>query len=108
MDSRLKLHKILTDIMIDIDPSYGANHVYFQPPESMVINYPCIVYERSTGDTQFADDNSYIFKIRYQITAIDINPDSKIFQKIAMIPGATMDRHYVADNLHHDVFNLYF
>lgn len=108
MGTRLQLHDILTDIMAEIDPSYADGHVYFQPPSTIYMNYPCIVYERNTGDTQFADNYPYIFKLRYQITVIDKNPDSLIPSKVAALPLCTMDRHFVSDNLHHDVFNCYF
>ena len=108
MGTRLQLHDILVGIMTDADPSYATGHVYFQPPSNIQMKYPCIVYERDTGDTQFADNNPYIFKLRYQITVIDRNPDSLIPAKVAELPMCTMDRHFVSDNLHHDVFNCYF
>lgn len=108
MGTRLQLHDILTRIMADVDKSYASGHVYFQPPSNIQMKYPCIVYERSTGNTQFADNNPYIFSIRYQITVIDRNPDSVIPLKIAQLPLCTMDRHFVSDNLHHDTFNIYF
>lgn len=108
MGTRLQLHDILTDIMAEIDPAYANGHVYFQPPSTIYMNYPCIVYERNTGDTQFADNYPYIFKLRYQITVIDKNPDSLIPSKVAALPLCTMDRYFVSDNLHHDVFNCYF
>lgn len=108
MGTRLQLHDILVGIMTDTDPSYAQGHVYFQPPSNIQMKYPCIVYERDTGDTQFADNNPYIFKFRYQIAVIDRNPDSPIPEKVAELPMCTMDRHFVSDNLHHDVFNCYF
>lgn len=108
MGTRLQLHDILVGIMTDTDPSYAKGHVYFQPPSNIQMKYPCIVYERDTGDTQFADNYPYIFKIRYQITVIDRNPDSLIPAKVAELPMCMMDRHFVSDNLHHDVFNCYF
>ena len=107
MGTRLELSDILNGIMTKLGKAYDG-HVYFQPPESTKIQYPCIIYERNTGDSQFADDIPYIFKIRYQITVIDRNPDSPMVNEVAMIPGCTFDRHFVSDNLNHDTFNLYF
>ena len=98
---RIKLHEKLVGIL-------GSRNVYFQPPESIKISYPCIIYKRSTGDTQFANDNPYTFRVRYQITYIDKNPDSDIIEKIADLPMCTFDRHFTTDNLNHDIFNLYF
>ena len=94
MDRRLKLHQILVDIL-------GSNHVYFQPPASVKLVYPCIIYQYETGDTQFADDQAYIFVRKYQIQVIDPNPDTEIPDKIAQLPRCLNDRNYTADNLNH-------
>ena len=101
MERRLKLQAILEELL-------GADNVYFQPPESLRIEYPCIIYRWDTGDTQFADDEPYIFMRRYQITVIDRNPDSAIPDKIKNLPRCIMDRTYVSDNLNHYIFNIYF
>lgn len=83
-------------------------NIYFQPPESVKLNYPCIIYNRSSGDTQFADNKPYTFMKRYQVMIIDRDPDSEIIKKVASLPLCVMDRHYTANNLNHDLFNLYF
>lgn len=101
MGQRLELHKILVDIL-------GSSNVYFQPPETIKMKYPCIVYERGSGDTIFADNNPYRFTKRYQVTVIDRDPDSLIPDKVSVLPMCTYDRHYTVDNLNHDIFNLYF
>ena len=101
MDRRLKLHQILVDIL-------GSNHVYFQPPESVKLTYPCIVYQYETEDTQFADDLPYVFRRRYQVTVIDPDPDSKIPNKISQLPRCLNDRNFTTDNLNHYSFNLYY
>ena len=101
MDRRLKLHQILTDVL-------GSKNVYFQPPASVHLKYPCIIYQYETGDTQFADDLPYIFVRKYQIQVIDPNPDTEIPDKIAQLPRCLNDRNYTADNLNHYTFNLYY
>lgn len=98
-NSRLELHAILTSI---------TTNVYFQPPETVKMKFPCIIYKRSSGDTQFADNNPYIHRLRYQITVIDSNPDSDIPGKIAMLPMCVFDRHFTSNNQNHDVFNIYY
>lgn len=101
MDRRLELHEILCDIL-------GSRNVYFQPPESKKMQYPCIVYERNNGDTQFADNKPYEFRLAYDVTLIDKNPDSKVLLKIAALPLSRFNRHYTADNLNHDSFVVYY
>ena len=48
------------------------------------------------------------FRIRYMVTVIDSDPDSKIVNRVSMLPYCYFDRHYVQDNLNHDVFEIYF
>lgn len=102
MGTRLELNQILTEILGTDD------NVYFQPPESLRINYPCIIYNRVSGNTKYADNQLYAFKTKYDITYIDRNPDSEVPDRLREIQGIRYDRHYVSNNLHHDVFVLYF
>lgn len=72
------------------------------------MKYPAIVYKRDTADTQFAGNIPYRNTLRYQVTVIDRDPDSDIPVKVAALPMCLFNRHFVANNLNHDVFNLYF
>lgn len=101
MGQRLALHQILKGIL-------GTSYVYFQPPESTIMQYPCIVYSRDNAKSQFADGMSYLHKKRYQVTVIDRDPDSEIPDKLAKLPLCTFLRFYTADNLNHDLFQLYY
>ncbi len=101
-DRRLELHEKLCDIL-------GSRNVYFSPPESVRLQYPCIVYSRSNGETTFADDWPYTFSRRYECILIDPNPDSGFIEQIAMsFQKCTFSRHYISDNLNHDAFNIYY
>jgi hypothetical protein len=85
-----------------------VDNVYFQPPINVQLKYPCIIYKRDFADTKFADDKPYDHKIRYMVTVIDRDPDSDIPAKIAEMPLSLFNRFYTADNLNHDVYNVYF
>ena len=107
MGSRLQLHTVLCGILGC--PECGdACRAYFQPPASKEIKYDCIVYERSEIDAIHADNTPYRLLDRYQITAIYKNPDSSLPRQLAMLPMCAHDRHFTADNLNHDIFNLYY
>lgn len=101
MDRRLMLQALLSAIP-------GVTKAYFQPPASLSMSYPCIVYERDSADTKFGNNLSYRYTKRYQVTVIDRDPDSAIPDAVAKLPMCTSSRHFTADNLHHDVFTLYF
>jgi hypothetical protein len=72
------------------------------------MQYPCILYKRDTADTAYADNKPYRYTQRYQVMVIDGDPDSSIRPKVAALPLSSFDRHYTADNLNHDVYNLFF
>lgn len=101
MAPRTELHALLVDIL-------GSENVYFQPPPSINMNYPAIVYNRSTANTRFANNSPYSIILGYEVTIIDKNPDSLIPDKVAHLPLCTFSRHFTADNLNHDVYNLFF
>ena len=85
------------------------DNVYYQPPSSVSIEYPCIRYSRSDIDGHYADDIRYISKDRYTLIVIDPNPDSQIpdilLKHFRMIK---FDRQYTAENLNHFVLSLYY
>lgn len=99
---RLDLHKELVTL-------FSPNKVYHQPPESVRIVYPCIIYYRDYIKSEKADDCNYVNSNRYQLMVIDRNPDNPVIHKILNhFPMCSYDRHYVADGLHHDVLTLYY
>ena len=98
---RLELQTLLEGLL-------GSENVYFQPPASIRMRYPAIVYRRDDIDNRSADNSPYRQQVRYSVSVIDADPDSKIVSKVAKLPLCRYDRGYVSDNLNHDVFTLYF
>lgn len=85
-----------------------CDNVYFQPPNGYRLTYPCIIYERKTGDTIYADNLPYRYEKAYTITVIDPDPDTPIPDKIAMLPMCKEDRFFTSDNLNHYVYSIYY
>lgn len=98
---RLKVQTLLENIL-------GSDQVYFQPPSNVQMKYPCIVYERFSTRTSYADNEPYKYDKRYQVTVIDRDPDSPLPDMIAALPKSSFSRFFTADNLNHDVFNVFF
>lgn len=96
------------ELQAQLEALLGSRNVYFQEPPTVQMKYPCIIYKRDTTDTIFADNKPYKHKKRYQVTVIDRDPDSVIHEKVAALPMCSYDRFYTADNLNHDVYNLFF
>jgi len=101
MGNRVLLQEILENLL-------GSGNVYFQPPSNVDLEYPCIIYERSNSETIFADNKPYMYQLAYKITVIDQDPDSEILDKVASLPMCVFDRHYIAGNLNHDVYIIYY
>lgn len=97
---RLLLQQKLEEIL-------GSKNVYFQPPPSLVMQYPAIRYKLSRIDQIHADNVKYKTNKRYNIILIDRNPDSEFVDKLYALPFCTFDRFYTANNLNHFSFNLY-
>lgn len=95
-------------LQVLLEQLLGSRNVYFQPPESIKLKYPAIVYSRSDIRNNFADNSVYNQTKAYQIIVIDANPDSKIVDKVAALSLCSFDRHYTSENLNHDVFTLYY
>lgn len=100
-NSRVELDEIFRQIL-------GTRNVYFQPPESVKLKYPCIIYERTDADTKFANNFPYHYTQAYEVLVIDPNPDSELPSKIAALPMSRYARHFTSDSLNHDVFIIYY
>ena len=101
-DRRSELHELLCGIL-------ESSHVYFQPPETVRLQYPAIVYSRDRIESQYADDGVYLSSRRtYQVTLIDKDPDSRFVGKIAALPTSRFERHFTSENLNHDVFTIFY
>ena len=100
-EKRIELHNILCDIL-------GSSNVYFQPPESIKMKYPAIVYGVNYVDNKHADNSVYKQEREYSVTVIDRDPDCEISVAISRLPRCRYERSYAADNLNHFVYTLYF
>ena len=82
--------------------------VYFQPPSSIRINYPCIVYNRSTDYINRANNSLYVKEKLYRVTVMDKNPDSDIADRLQELPWAVIISRDVIDNIYQTTLNIYY
>ena len=99
MNNRLELNALLTEF---------TNNVYFQPPETIKLDYPAIIYTMSDIRNIFASDEVYKQSHFYELTVIDKSPTSEIVQKVSKLPRVKFNRHFKSDNLNHYVFTIYY
>ena len=100
MADRLELHSVLQELL-------GSSNVYYQPPESIKMQYDAIRYSKKTIDSKYANDRKYSMIDCYEIIVISRLPDNPVIKKLLSLPYCSYDRPYVADNLHHDVLTIY-
>lgn len=100
MGSRLKLHEVLCEVL-------GSRNVYFNPPSSVKMKYPAIVYNRKKIDNKHANNGVYIQSDVYEVTVIDRDVESEVVARVSKLPLCSFDRNYKSDELDHNVFTLY-
>lgn len=101
MKSRLELQTMLETLL-------GSRNVYFQPPESIKLQYPAIVYTIERIGKVHASNAMFKRNNAYQLTYIDKDPDSENVDKLLQLQYCEFDRQFTSDNLNHYIFTLYY
>lgn len=101
MASRLELQMKLEELL-------ESDEVYYQPPKSVSMNYPAIRYKKTKPMILRADDQIYSKRNCYMVTVISRLPDIPVLDKIEALPYCSWNNHYEVDNLHHDIYVLYY
>lgn len=101
MGSRIDLQRLLENLL-------GSDHVYYDPPETVKIKYPAIIYSKDSVQSKRADNSRYQTLTRYNLIFVDRRPDNPIIDTLLDLPYCSYDRHYTSDNLHHDSLTIYY
>ena len=101
MRDRLDLQSVLEELL-------ESRNVYYQPPESIKMKYDAIKYSKKNIWSNKADNRSYSMMDCYELIVIARLPDHPVIKKLLALPYCSFDRHYVSDNLNHDVLTIYF
>lgn len=101
MASRQQLQSKLEELL-------GSMNVYYAPPESIKMEYPAIRYSKKNIDVKHADDKKYSKTNCYELIVISKKPDLPVIEQLMELQYCSYDRHYVSDNLNHDVLTIYY
>ena len=107
MGRRLDLHHALEDVFEKATGMSSNKRVYYQPPASLKLAYPCILYKLSEMPPTFANNYPYQIEHEYELTVIDKDPNSMIRELVSQLKHCRLTRTYESDNLHHYVFRIY-
>lgn len=97
----------IDDLHAELKEILGSDNVYYQPPETLKLKYPCIVYKLDDIAKRSANNKVYKINKSYSVTLIHNNPDNDIVDKLTNSSMCSFDRYFVSDNLHHYVFTFY-
>lgn len=97
------------ELQAELEALLGSRNVYFQPPESLKISHPAIIYERTGIDYSRADNDIYRGTTKYSVSYISKNPDDELVGEFCKhFRFCRHDRHYVSNNFNYDVYILYY
>lgn len=100
---REDLHEILCELL-------GSRYVYYQPPDNVLMHYPCIVYHPNPSEDRYADNTRYIVSYSYNVQIIANNPEFALFDSFPdnfMYCTENAPR-FEKDNLNHVNYKLYY
>ena len=98
-NTRLTLQGKLEEIL-------GSRNVYYNPPESQKMNFPCIVYTKTYIKGIHADNNKYLDFTTYKITVVSKTPDHPAGKAIHNLPTTEFSTNYVKNGFYHEVYIL--
>ena len=102
MGSRLKLHEELCGVL-------GMRNVYYDPPASVKMKYPCIRYSKGAPDLKRANNRVYAHTECYEGVVIDTDPDSGIATNVlGHFRMCKIGKSYFAENLYHTPITIYY
>ena len=107
MDRRLNLDNKLRDVYREVTGRDPEEYVWYQPPKSVHLKYPCILYKLSDMPPTHADNRPYLIDHEYELTVIDRDPISALREAIARLFVCRFVRAFESDGLHHYVFHIY-
>ena len=108
MDQLKSLEQRSQELQSTFEDLLESRNVYYNPPASVRMSYPAIVFTRSKIENMFANNYVYRQNHRYEVTVIDEDPDCKYALKVSRLPMCSHDRAFVSENLYHNVFTLYY
>lgn len=100
-DRRLNLQSKLEELL-------GSRNVYYQPPETVKMQYDAIRYSLGIPESRFANDKRYAYLKRYELIVISRKPDPEVVEKILELPYSSPGKSYTADGLNHYPITLYY
>lgn len=96
------------ELQITLETLLKSRNVYYNPPQNLEMKYDAIRYSLSNIRSNYANNIKYSNMNCYDLIVISKRPDPEVVDKILALPYSSLNRPYVADNLHHYPITLYY
>lgn len=85
----------------------GHDRVYFQPPESIKMAYPAVVFHLSDLAATRGSNTVFSMRDRYTVTVMDKQPFPEYLYDLQRVPYTSLDTTYRVNGLNHFVYTMY-
>ena len=96
------------ELQSTLESLLGSRNVYYNPPQNLEMKYDAIRYSLSNIQSKYANNIKYSKMKCYDLIVISKRPDPAVVDKILEMPYSSLNRPYVAENLHHYPITLYY
>lgn len=97
--TRLTLHQAFVDAL-------GSSNVYYNPPETLKMEFPAIVYKLDYIEQIHADNKKYIDWTTYKVIVVSSRPDHPVIKKILNWEMTRFSTSYTRNGFYHSVIIL--
>ena len=99
MTGRVELHSKLKAIV---------PNVYYQKPDNIEMQYPCIIYERWVGESIQANNKKYVIHDRYIVNFFSRKEDSIELTMDALFNYCSLDAIHAQKNMYQETYTVYY
>lgn len=82
--------------------------VYGVEPTNTSMVFPAVRFEKSDEEVVYADNLPYDITDAYLVTVIEDDPNTPVAKLVRQLPWCAFDRYYVAEQLHHTTYKIFF
>lgn len=99
--------KTRLELQAELEEILGSRNVYFNPPPTIKMKYPAIVYHFSNVEKDKANNGAYLIHKFYSVTLIHRDPDNDVVDKLLERNYEMVSQPYTAEGLYHYAFETY-
>lgn len=93
----------------ELEELLGSKEVYFQPPTSKQLKYPCVFYKPARPQVHRADNMVYLYMNCYELMVVSKDPLFTLPETLVKTyMYCELNRFYTFDNLNYWSLTLYY